>query len=93
MQTKHVDIHPLPIELDRLDHLVLTVADIDVTARFYGRVLGMKKVTFKGDRVALEFGQQKINLHQSGCEFEPRAGRCSQVVRIYALSPLLHWSR
>ncbi|NKB61086.1 MAG: VOC family protein [Gammaproteobacteria bacterium] len=63
------------MELDRLDHLVLTVADIDVTARFYGRVLGMKKVTFKGDRVALEFGQQKINLHQSGCEFEPRAGK------------------
>ena len=57
----------------RLDHLVLTVADIDSTCRFYERVLGMQVVTFAGGRKALSFGQQKINLHQQGKEFEPKA--------------------
>lgn len=58
--------------VDRIDHFVLTVADIDATCRFYKRVLGMKRIEFKG-RVALGFGQQKINLHQAGREFEPKA--------------------
>lgn len=57
----------------RLDHLVLTVADIAVTAAFYQRVLGMAVVTFGAGRTALAFGQQKINLHQAGREFEPKA--------------------
>jgi catechol 2,3-dioxygenase-like lactoylglutathione lyase family enzyme len=58
--------------IDRLDHLVLTVRDIETTCRFYERVLGMQRVTFSG-RVALAFGRQKINLHEVGREFEPKA--------------------
>lgn len=59
--------------LDRLDHLVLTVRDLDATCAFYQRVLGMEVVTFAGGRKALSFGRQKINLHQAGHEFEPKA--------------------
>ena len=54
------------MQLDRLDHLVLTVADIDATFAFYERSLGMQRVCFGAGRVALQFGQQKINLHQIG---------------------------
>jgi catechol 2,3-dioxygenase-like lactoylglutathione lyase family enzyme len=63
------------MKIDRLDHLVLTVRDIDATCRFYQRVLGMEVVTFAGDRKALSFGCQKINLHQKGKEFEPKADK------------------
>lgn len=63
------------MKIDRLDHLVLTVRSIDNTARFYERVLGMEVVTFGQGRVALQFGMQKINLHQVGKEFEPKADR------------------
>jgi catechol 2,3-dioxygenase-like lactoylglutathione lyase family enzyme len=59
--------------IDRLDHLVLTVKSIDVTCDFYATVMGMEIVTFLGDRKALAFGRQKINLHQQGREFEPKA--------------------
>jgi catechol 2,3-dioxygenase-like lactoylglutathione lyase family enzyme len=58
--------------IDRLDHLVLTVADIDATVEFYTSALNMEAVTF-GGRKALHFGGQKINLHQAGKEFEPKA--------------------
>ncbi|MGF1514594.1 MAG: VOC family protein [Elainellaceae cyanobacterium] len=61
------------MKIDSLDHLVLTVKDIDATARFYSTVLGMKTVTFAAGRMALLFGIQKINLHQCGKEFEPKA--------------------
>ena len=61
------------MQIDSLDHLVLTVADIARTCDFYSRVLGMKVVTFREDRKALQFGCQKINLHQQGKEFEPKA--------------------
>ena len=61
------------MKVDRIDHLVLTVKDIDETAAFYKRVLGMNKVKFGDNRVALAFGNQKINLHQYGNEFEPKA--------------------
>ena len=61
------------IKINRLDHLVLTVKDIDKTVDFYTKVLGMEKEIFKGTRVALKFGNQKINLHQLGNEFEPKA--------------------
>jgi catechol 2,3-dioxygenase-like lactoylglutathione lyase family enzyme len=57
-----------------LDHLVLTVADIDRSCAFY-EALGMRRVTFAGGRVALAFGDQKINLHRAGAEFEPKAAR------------------
>ena len=63
------------MRIDRLDHLVLTVADVDVTVEFYSRVLGMAPVTFQGGRRALTFGHGKINLHQLGHEFEPKAAR------------------
>ena len=58
--------------IQSLDHLVLTVADIERTVVFYER-LGMQRVTFGQDRVALTFGGQKINLHQAGAEIEPHA--------------------
>ena len=58
--------------IHHLDHLVLTVADIDATITFYTGALGMEAVTF-GKRRALRFGEQKINLHQAGKEFEPKA--------------------
>jgi catechol 2,3-dioxygenase-like lactoylglutathione lyase family enzyme len=57
-----------------LDHLVLTVADIDATVAFYER-LGMRAETFGAGRLALRFGAQKINLHAAGAEFEPHALR------------------
>lgn len=56
-----------------LDHLVLTVASIERTCAFYERVLGMEREIFAGGRSALTFARQKINLHEAGCEFDPRA--------------------
>lgn len=58
--------------LEQLDHLVLTVANIDATIDFYTEVLGMDVVTMNG-RKALAFGIQRINLHQRGHEFTPKA--------------------
>ncbi|HFF2161699.1 TPA: VOC family protein [Pseudomonas aeruginosa] len=63
------------MQIDRLDHLVLTVRDIDASIDFYTRVLGMRAVTFGAGRKALAFGAQKIKLHQAGGEFEPKAER------------------
>ncbi|MFF4195724.1 VOC family protein [Nonomuraea sp. NPDC001831] len=63
------------MRIDRLDHLVLTVADVEVAVRFYTTVLGMEAVTFGEGRRALAFGQSKINLHEAGREFEPKAAR------------------
>jgi catechol 2,3-dioxygenase-like lactoylglutathione lyase family enzyme len=64
-----------PVKIDRLDHIVLTVADIEKTCAFYERVMGMSVATFSDNRKALAFGRQKINLHQAGREFEPKAER------------------
>ena len=61
------------ITLDRLDHLVLTVRDLEATCAFYETVLGMRRESFGQGRTALHFGRQKINLHQAGREFEPKA--------------------
>lgn len=61
------------MRINRLDHLVLTVADIDVTVRFYAEVLGMEVEMFGEGRTALRFGSSKINLHLAGHEFEPKA--------------------
>jgi catechol 2,3-dioxygenase-like lactoylglutathione lyase family enzyme len=58
-----------------LDHLVLTVRDLQAAIDFYTRALGMQEVTFAGGRKALSFGTQKINLHLAGHEFEPKAER------------------
>ena len=54
------------MNIDHLDHLVLTVADIARTCEFYTRVLGVEVATFGEGRTALRFGQQKINLHPAG---------------------------
>jgi len=59
--------------IDHLDHLVLTTIDRATCIDFYTRVLGMKLETFGADRVAFRFGTQKINLHERGHEFEPKA--------------------
>lgn len=61
------------MQVDRIDHIVLTVKDISATVDFYTTIMSMKKVVFGQGRVALTFGNQKINLHQQGKEFEPKA--------------------
>jgi len=58
---------------DGLDHLVLTVRDVDTTCAFYARVLGMKSVEFGAGRRALAFGRQKINLHPARAPISPHA--------------------
>ena len=59
--------------IDHLDHIVLTTARTEQCIDFYTRVLGMKFERFGEDRMALKFGGQKINLHEKGREFSPRA--------------------
>lgn len=61
------------MNIDRIDHVVMTARSVDATCAFYERVLGMQPVTFAGGRRALAFGRQKINLHPAGREFEPKA--------------------
>jgi catechol 2,3-dioxygenase-like lactoylglutathione lyase family enzyme len=63
------------MQISSLDHLVLTVADLEATVAFYTTALGMTAVTFGEGRRALAFGAQKINLHAAGNEFEPKALR------------------
>ncbi|MGO9567322.1 MAG: VOC family protein [Desulfomonilaceae bacterium] len=67
------------MHITHLYHLVLTVENIDDTVRFYVSVLGMQEEVFEGGRVALKFGSQKINLHEAGKEFEPKAHRPTPV--------------
>ena len=61
------------MKITALDHLVLTVADIEKSIAFYTQVLGMEEITFGEGRKALLFGRQKINLHQRGAEVLPNA--------------------
>lgn len=61
------------LKIKDLDHFVLTVKDIDKTVEFYVNILGLKKEVFKENRVALKYANSKINLHQIGKEFEPKA--------------------
>lgn len=61
------------MKINRLDHLVLTVRDIQQTCTFYETVLGMEVFTFGDNRKALLFGNQKINLHVQGKEIDPKA--------------------
>jgi catechol 2,3-dioxygenase-like lactoylglutathione lyase family enzyme len=63
------------MKVEHLDHFVLTVEDVEQTCDFYSRVLGMQTITFGDGRKALVFGSQKINLHEQGKEFEPKALR------------------
>ena len=61
--------------ITHLDHLVLTVKGIRRSVAFYTKILCMNEVVFGAGRVALSFGRQKINLHEEGKEFEPKARR------------------
>ena len=61
------------LTIEALDHLVLTVKDIEKTIHFYHHVLNMEVVTFGDNRKALRFGRQKFNLHEVGQDIEPRA--------------------
>lgn len=62
--------------IDRIDHVVLTTRDLPSCLHFYGEILGMKIEKFQtpdATRLALKFGDQKINIHEWGKEFTPRA--------------------
>ena len=59
--------------IDHIDHIVLTTRDLQGCIRFYTDVLGMKLEKFAENRLALKFGTQKLNLHEWGKEFTPRA--------------------
>jgi len=63
------------VKIDRIDHLVLTVRDVEATVAFYARVLNMEPVTFAGGRRALSFGRHKLNLHQADAPISPHALR------------------
>lgn len=63
------------MKISHLDHLVLTVADIEISCQFYQSALNFEVITFGENRKALQFDSQKINLHQVGKEFEPKALR------------------
>jgi catechol 2,3-dioxygenase-like lactoylglutathione lyase family enzyme len=63
----------MTLEIERIDHCVLTVRDVDATVDFYTGALGMRLQVFGEGRKALTFGDQKLNLHQAGGEFEPKA--------------------
>jgi catechol 2,3-dioxygenase-like lactoylglutathione lyase family enzyme len=60
--------------VDRIDHIVMTCNDLSITAAWYQRVLGMEREEYGGgNRTALRFGAQKINLHEVGSEVSPHA--------------------
>ena len=90
------------MKVDRLDHLVLTVKDLDATCEFYAGVLGLEVVTFGDKRKALACGSMRIHLHEAGQEFEPKAHRptpgCADLCFLTAASieevmaHLNHWS-
>jgi catechol 2,3-dioxygenase-like lactoylglutathione lyase family enzyme len=63
----------MAMQIDHLDHLVLTVQNIQTTCAFYSRILGMQVITFEEGRKALRFGDQKINLHLKRKEIDPKA--------------------
>ena len=66
--------HPDP-RVRGIDHVVLTVQDVDATVRFYVDVLALEPLEFAGGRRGVRAGDQKINLHQAGAEFDPHAAR------------------
>jgi catechol 2,3-dioxygenase-like lactoylglutathione lyase family enzyme len=85
-------------KIDRIDHFVLTAADVDASVAFYTRVLGMTAEQFHpadgSVRWALCFGANKINLHQAGAEFKPNAADAtvgSQDVCFISDDPLQVW--
>ncbi len=70
------------MQLNQLDHLVLTVADVNRTVRFYVDILGMREESFGANRWALVFGRQKINLHKHGAEYDPKAHTSTPVAQV-----------
>jgi catechol 2,3-dioxygenase-like lactoylglutathione lyase family enzyme len=70
-----LNIGHVKVKIERLDHLVLTVKNIEASCAFYSAALGMEVVASGAGRKALAFGSQKINLHEYGHEFEPKAHR------------------
>ncbi len=75
------------IKISQLDHLVLTVKNIEITCEFYSRILGMEIVSFGDNRKALRFGNQKFNLHEVGKEFEPKAHKpCAGAIDLCLIS-------
>ncbi|CNR40480.1 putative lactoylglutathione-related protein [Neisseria gonorrhoeae] len=82
------------MKISALDHLVLTVADIDRTIAFYTQVLGMEEVSFGNNRKALLFGSQKINLHGRGAEIQPNARHAAcGTADLCLLTDTPHWKR
>ena len=82
------------MKVTTLDHLVLTVQDLDSTVDFYTRVLGMTVSAFAEGRLALKFGSQKINLHEAAQEFQPNARRAlpgSADICFVSEAPLEDW--
>ena len=83
------------MHIDAIDHLVLTVRDLRATIAFYTRVLGMREITFGEGRQALAFGLQKVNLHEAGREYEPKAALatpgsadlCFVTLPVYVVDP------
>lgn len=63
----------MTVDIERIDHIVLTVHDVEATCRFYEQALGLRAMTFAGGRRSLQVGEQKINLHQAGAELSPHA--------------------
>ena len=61
------------MKVSNIDHLVLTVVNMESTCKFYKNALGMEVIDYDDNRKALKFGNQKINLHQYGSEVEPKA--------------------
>ena len=61
------------MDIQSLDHLVLTVNNIEESIQFYCNILGMQHIQFGDNRHALKFGEQKINLHQADNIFHPSA--------------------
>jgi catechol 2,3-dioxygenase-like lactoylglutathione lyase family enzyme len=79
------------MDIDRIDHVVFTVRDIEATCDFYARALGVAAITFDNGRRALQIGRCKINLHQVGHEFEPKAARPgpgTQDICLISIAPL-----
>jgi len=81
-------------QIESLDHLVLTVADMAASIAFYTRGLGCAEVSYGAGRKALRFGDQKINLHPSGGEFKPNAAHAvpgSADLCFVSTTPVADW--
>lgn len=79
------------LELDRIDHVIFTVRDVEATCTWYVRVLGTEVLTFGDGRKALQVGHCKLNLHPAGKEYEPKAavpGPGTQDICLVTTSPL-----